>query len=41
MKLFKIMHNMKLSAHQINIFNYTLILIVIQDYSFFFEFFAY
>ena len=32
---------MKLSVHQINVFNYTLILIVIQDDSYFNEFFVY
>ena len=35
------MRIMKLSEHQINILNYTLILIVIQDKSYFNEFFVY
>ena len=37
----KIMSIMKLSAHQINILNYTFILIATQDNSYFDEFFVY
>ena len=36
----KIMHIMKVSEYQINILNYILILIVIQDNSYFNEFFV-